>query len=280
MATKRGLGKGLGALMADAATSGEGVTEVDILLLDNNKNQPRKTFDKEKLEELAQSIKTHGIMQPILVCEKNGRYTIVAGERRFRASRMAGLKKVPVIVREFSEREILELALIENIQREDLNAMEQAAALKELTELYDLTQEEVAGRVGKSRSAIANLMRLLSLPAATQKRVEQGELSAGHARSLLSLPESDIDKTATAVCTKGLSVRQTEELVRDMLKPKPEKKPDEATPPEIKSAQRSLSEALSTKVKIQGDYKRGKILIEYYNKEQLEQLFDALSSLG
>ncbi len=280
MATKRGLGKGLGALMADAATTGEGVTEVDILLLDNNKNQPRKTFDKEKLEELAQSIKMHGIMQPILVCEKGGRYTIVAGERRYRASRMAGLKKVPVIVREFSEREILELALIENIQREDLNAMEQAAALKELTELYSLTQEEVAGRVGKSRSAIANLMRLLSLPPATQKLVEQGELSAGHARSLLSLREEDIDKTATAVCAKGLSVRQTEELVRDMLKPKAEKKPDEATPPEIKSAQQSLSEALATKVKIQGDYERGKILIEYYNKEQLEQLFETLSSLG
>lgn len=280
MSTKRGLGKGLGALMGDMSSPEQGVTEVDILLLDNNKDQPRKQFDPEKLEELAQSIKIHGIMQPILVYEKNGRYTIVAGERRFRASKLAGLKQVPVLVKEFTEREILELSLIENIQREDLNAIEQAAALQELVTKYNITQEEVAQRVGKSRSAIANLLRLLSLPKATQKMVQTGSLSAGHARCLLALPASQIQTTAELVCEKGFSVRQTEALVREMQKPEKEKKTVPKLLPEIKHAQDSLSEALSTKVKIQGDYESGKILIEYYNKEQLEQLFDSLRSLS
>ncbi|MEG1754168.1 MAG: ParB/RepB/Spo0J family partition protein, partial [Christensenella sp.] len=215
---KRGLGKGLGALMADAATDSpinEGVNEIDIFLLDNDTNQPRKKFDEAKLKELAQSIKTHGIMQPIIVYQADGRYTIIAGERRFRAAKIAGLSKVPVIVRELDKREILELSLIENIQREDLNPIEQAAALAQLMEDYDLKQEEIAKRVGKSRSAIANLLRLLSLPETVKRQVVGGILSAGHARCLLSLDDKkQIEDGAKYMIDNDLSVRAAEAYVK------------------------------------------------------------------
>ncbi|MEG2956871.1 MAG: ParB/RepB/Spo0J family partition protein, partial [Christensenellaceae bacterium] len=189
---KRGLGKGLGALMGESATEqteSVGVHEVDIYLLDNDTNQPRKTFDEQKLKELAQSIKIHGIMQPITVVKKEGRYTIIAGERRFRAAKMAGIDKVPILVKDLTDKEIVELSLIENIQREDLNPLEQASALNKLVQEYHLKQEEVAKRVGKSRSAIANLMRLLGLPQSVQKMVISNQISAGHARCLLPLED-------------------------------------------------------------------------------------------
>jgi len=285
-ATKRGLGKGLGALMGESniqeGENKENVKEVDILLVDNDKNQPRKNFDKEKLDELAQSIKTHGIMQPILVYENNGRYTIVAGERRFRAAKIAGLKKIPVIVRSFTDRQRLELSLIENIQREDLNPLEQAMALHELVTQYKVTQEEVAERVGKKRSTIANLMRLLSLPESVKQMVREEKLSAGHARSLLPLDDMKlIEETANTVVNKNWSVRQTEEYVRKMTEAGKRKKTSEKrpAPAELVEAQDTLSEVFETKVRIQGDSEHGKIVIDYYTRDQLEQIYEAMKSL-
>ncbi|MDL2236592.1 ParB/RepB/Spo0J family partition protein [Christensenellaceae bacterium OttesenSCG-928-K19] len=279
---KRGLGKGLDALMKEqtSAAQKDNVTEIDILLLDNNQGQPRKKFDEEKLNELAQSIAVHGIMQPVIVYEKDGRYTIVAGERRFRAAKIAGLKQIPVLVKDYSDQEILELSLIENIQREDLNPMEQAAALQQLVDDYGLKQEEVAKRVGKSRSAIANLMRLQGLPDSVKDMVREGRLSAGHARCLLPLENNGkIEGAAALVCQRELSVRQAEQMVKDMLAPKAKKaKEKKNVPVEIKDAQSQLSEALETKVKIHGSMDRGHISIDYYNKEQLEGLFDFLKN--
>ncbi len=280
---KRGLGKGLSALMAEASEA-SGVTEIDIFLLDNDKNQPRKYFDQEKLEELAQSVRTHGIMQPILVYENEGRYTIVAGERRFRAAKIAGLKKVPVIIREFEGSEILELSLIENIQREDLNPIEQAMALSQLVTQYSLTQEQAAERVGKSRSAIANMMRLLALPEDVRAMVQEGKISAGHARCLLTLEDNgEISSLACEIERKGMSVRQAEEAAarrKQENTKKPAKKAVQARHPELRDAQDAMGDALDTKVKISGNMDKGKIVIDYYNKEQLEQLYAAILSLN
>ncbi|MGI6152501.1 MAG: ParB/RepB/Spo0J family partition protein [Christensenellaceae bacterium] len=281
---QRGLGKGLGALMVElpggSAQNENSVTEVDIYLVDNDQSQPRKNFDKEKLDELAQSIKVHGIMQPVIVCQKEGRYTIVAGERRFRAAKIAGLTKIPVIVKEFTDRQILELSLIENIQREDLNPMEQADALNRLVTEYSLKQEEVAERVGKSRSAIANLMRLLSLPEKVKKMVMDGTLSAGHARCLLPLQdEKRILDTANLIVSREYSVRQAEKLVQE-LQSSPAKKAKQKKKQalEILQAEEEISKALSTKVRINGNLEKGKITIDYYTKEQLEQLYGYLKN--
>ncbi len=279
---KRGLGKGLGALMADAATETiekEGANEIDIFLLDNDTNQPRKKFDEAKLKELAQSIKVHGIMQPIIVYKNEGRYTIIAGERRFRAAKLAGLSKVPVIVRELNKRQILELSLIENIQREDLNPIEQAAALEQLMRDYDLKQEEVATRVGKSRSAIANLLRLLALPEGVKKHVIAGNLSAGHARCLLPMEDSKkIAEGAKYIIDNDLSVREAEALVKQWMNPaapkKAKKKP--SLPAEMRDAQDELCRALATKVQIKGTGAKGKITIDYYTADQLEELYEFL----
>ncbi|WP_066645534.1 ParB/RepB/Spo0J family partition protein [Christensenella timonensis] len=282
---KRGLGKGLGALMADAATEhveNMGVNEVDIFLIDNDTNQPRKKFDKEKLNELAQSIKMHGIMQPIVVYPNEGRYTIIAGERRFRAAKIAGLNKVPVVVKQLDKRGILELSLIENIQREDLNPMEQSAALYELMMEYGLTQDEVAKRVGKSRSAIANLLRLRSLPGSVKALVENGKLSAGHARCLLPLEdEKRIADAAKTVVENDLSVRDAEALVKELLSPavqRPRAK-KKSLPVEMKEAQDELSKALSTKVRFMGTADKGRISIAYYSAEQLNELYEFLKKM-
>ena len=281
---KRGLGKGLGALMADAqagATEKEGASEIDIFLLDNDTNQPRKKFDEAKLKELAQSIKVHGIMQPIIVYKNEGRYTIIAGERRFRAAKMAGLSKVPVIVKQLEKREVLELSLIENIQREDLNPLEQAAALQQLMTDYSLTQDEVSKRVGKSRSAIANLLRLLSLPEPVKKLVTGGKLSAGHARCLLPLEDNKkIGEGAKYIVEGDLSVREAEAMVKEWLNPaapaKKAQKTKKAVPVELRDAQDELSRALATKVQIKGSLAKGRISIEYYTAKQLEELYEIL----
>lgn len=284
---KRGLGKGLGALMADAAegrAENMGVHEVDIFLVDNDAGQPRKKFDKEKLNELAQSIKIHGIMQPIVVYPSEGRYTIIAGERRFRAAKIAGLDKIPVIIKELDKRGILELSLIENIQREDLNPMEQSAALYELMMEYGLTQDEVARRVGKSRSAIANLLRLRSLPDSVKKLVESEKLSAGHARCLLPLEdEKRITDAAKTIVENKLSVREAEALVKELLdpassQPKAAKKPKKL-PLEMREAQDELSNVLATKVQLTGNRQKGRISISYYSAEQLNELYETLRKI-
>lgn len=297
MATQKRLGRGLEALMgsnvppADIET-GEQIILADILSIDNNPNQPRQNFDDQKLEELAQSIRVHGIMQPIIVSKENGRYLIIAGERRFRAAKKAGLKEIPVIVRELEDRDKLELALIENVQREDLNPIEQARALKTLTEKYNLTQQAVSERVGKNRATIANLMRLLELPDRVKDFVENGRLSAGHARAILALNKGDresaglIEETAIEIIQNGWSVRETEEAVKHILnshegKKKPERpKPDNSGHAgEFTYAEEKLSEALNTRVSIKGTDKKGKIEIAYYTKEQLEQLYEAIVNL-
>lgn len=281
---KTALGKGLGALMGDVeeidAPAGEntGVKEVDISSIDRDETQPRKDFDDEKLSELAASIKTHGVMQPLIVVKNGARYTIVAGERRYRAARKAGVKKLPVIVKQLSKKDILEISLIENIQREDLNAVEQSDALLSLMRGYSLTQEEAAERVGKSRSAIANLVRLAALPQSVKKMIVSGDISAGHARALLPLKDSDAIKAAAdTVIKKALSVRGTEELVRCMLQPKTPAPAKKAVSPEWRDAEKKLSAALDTKVSLAGSDKKGRILIEYYSKEQLLELFDKLT---
>lgn len=276
---KQALGKGLGALMGDDVPApAKSFLEVDISLLDTDPSQPRKNFDPEKLEELAQSIRTHGVMQPLLVVRNGNRYTIIAGERRYRAARLAGLARLPVIPKDLTDHEILEISLIENIQREDLNAIEQAQALKTLMESYSLTQEEVSQRVGKSRSAIANLTRLIGLPDIVKQMVQEGTLSAGHARALLPLEDGKkIADTAHLAVSRDFSVRQIEEYVRRLLS-SPASKTRSLTrrPPELMDAQKALAERLDTKVSLTGSENAGKIVIEYYSKEHLQALYDQL----
>lgn len=220
---KGGLGKGLDALFVDNTTDGASVTALSINEIEPNRNQPRKIFDTSALADLADSIRQYGVLQPLVVRPMpDGSYQLVAGERRWRAARMAGLSQVPVVVKELSDGETMELALIENLQREDLNAIEEASGYKELMEMFGLTQEQVSARVGRSRPAITNSLRLLSLPEGVRSLVETGELSAGHARSLLALEEPKlIEETAREVIKKGLSVRQIEQLAK---KHKTEKK--------------------------------------------------------
>ncbi len=282
---KSGLGRGLESLMGMSAeleretVDNTPKAEIDINLIDVNKEQARKAFDEEKLSELCESIKLHGIIQPLILTEKNGRYTIVAGERRYRAARMAGLKKVPAAVRSFEEEKLLELSLIENIQREDLNPVEEARAVLALMQEHGYTQETVSERIGRSRSAVANTLRLLSLPAGILELVKDGRLSAGHARTLIPLKdESRINKAAELIMQNGLSVRAAEDMVKKLLAPqeKPPKK-EKIKPAEIKDAESNLSAALETKVQINGSAKKGKIVINYYSDEQLQALYEALS---
>ena len=228
--------------------------------------------------ETAQEV---SVMQPIIVYKNEGRYTIIAGERRFRAAKMAGLSKVPVIVKQLEKREVLELSLIENIQREDLNPLEQAAALQQLMTDYSLTQDEVSKRVGKSRSAIANLLRLLSLPEPVKKLVTGGKLSAGHARCLLPLEDNKkIGEGAKYIVEGDLSVREAEAMVKEWLNPaapaKKAQKTKKAVPVELRDAQDELSRALATKVQIKGSLAKGRISIEYYTAQQLEELYEFL----
>lgn len=290
MGHETGLGKGMDAIFGSAGLDPDEFIEggsapihqLPIDQIDNDTGQPRQVFDEKKLEELAQSIRTHGIMQPLVVSRiDGGRFRIVAGERRFRAAKMAQQATVPVVVRDVEEgSSALELALIENIQREDLNPIEQAEALTRLMEEYGLKQEEVAARVGKSRPAIANLVRLMHLPEPIRNMVSAGTISAGHARALLPLDdEQAIVKAAGWVIKNDLSVRQTEEMVRGMQKESAkdqEKPPKKVLSPEVREAQQELSTLFDTKVRIVGSEAKGKITIDYYSKEQLNNLYDAL----
>lgn len=288
MAIKKGLGKGLDALLGDYAEAPqEGVRELDVYSIDTNAGQPRKDFDEDKLKELSGSISQHGMVQPILVRQKGERYVIVAGERRFRAARMAGLSTVPAIVKELDEVQVMEVALIENLQREDLNPIEEAAAIRFLMQQHDLTQEEVSKRLSKSRPAIANCLRLLSLPEDVQDQLRKGRLQAGHARALAGLQDAEAQKElAERIAGEGLSVRAAEALAREQSerparKDKQEKKePLPLRDSDLAAAEASLRERLGTKVSIQGTGARGRIVIEYFNAGDLQAIYEALLNAG
>ena len=289
---KGGLGKGLGALLVENSID-TGIIEVDIMSVEPAKDQPRKVFDPEKLEDLADSIREHGLIQPIVVYKSENGYTIIAGERRWRAARIAGLLKIPVIIKDATPKKIRELALIENIQREDLNPIEEAQAYRQLVVDYELTQEELAGIVGKkSRSEIANRMRLLNLDEKVQELVINGQLTAGQARPLLALaPEKQIT-VANAIVERGLNARQIESLVKQLQKPSKaaadgaetvDKAIDEAESNanvtlsrDIEYMQNQLRSSLGTKVKLDDRGGRGKIVIEYYSKDERERLLEYL----
>lgn len=281
---RKGLGQGLNALFQDneidlGAKSSSGFRMVRLSQIEPNKNQPRRNFEKDSLEELAASIAEHGVIQPLIVKElETGGYQIVAGERRWRAARMAGLVELPVIVSNYTSQQAAEIAMIENLQREDLNPLEEAQGLQMLIQEYSLTQEEVARRIGKSRSAVTNSLRLLSLPPSVLALVRDSKLSAGHARTLLALPDpSDIEKAALLAVEKGLSVRALEKLVKQMAN---KKQPKEG---ELSSAMFSfsdiesrLSEELGRKVRITSGKNKGKIEIEYYGADDFDSLVERI----
>lgn len=283
MASKKpsGLGRGLGALLGDDVmkTESSGSLSLPISQVETCSSQPRKRFDDESLQELADSISQHGIIQPLTVRKlSSGYYQIITGERRWRAARLAGLQEVPVIVIEADDRKAAELAMIENLQREDLNPMEEAAGFQSLIESYHMTQEEAAQRVGKSRSAVTNALRLLGLTPSVRKLVEEGKLSAGHARALVPLSPSLQESAANAIVSGGLSVRQTEALVKRLSAEKKEaqaKDPDEVD--YLAEAQNELKARLCRGVKIVPGRKKGRIELEYYGVDDLNDLLDALA---
>ncbi|MCM1544612.1 MAG: ParB/RepB/Spo0J family partition protein [Ruminococcus sp.] len=275
---KGGLGKGLDALFIDNAIEEENGSPLMLKIheIEPNRDQPRKDFDEDALSELADSIAEHGIIQPLLVRPlADGAYQIIAGERRWRAARMAGLTEVPVLVKEISESEIMELALVENLQREDLNPIEEAEGLQVLMETYGMTQEEAAKRVGKSRPAVANATRLLVLPKKVIDMLKDGSISAGHARALLALSDDEkIKELAAEIVKKGMSVRDTERLVKFMLKDsaKPNKK-QKKRDIFYDEVELSVSDAIGRKAKVNVNSSgKGTIEIEFYNKEDLAKL--------
>lgn len=284
MKPQRGLGRGLNALLSDEAltTANENETVikvVDINDVEPNFGQPRKQFDEEELHELSKSILEHGILQPLIVSEKAGKYQIVAGERRYRAARIAGLNELPIIIKNFSEQQTLEVALVENIQREDLNPMELATAYNLLMERFDLNQDEVADKVGKSRPAVANILRLLKLSSYVQEKLREGLISYGHARALLGLKDNNMQKELTnLIIEKQLSVREVEKYVQQLLEQKEEKKKKKAVyNPFYREIQENLQKLFGTKVSISKGAKKGKIEIEYYSDDELARIIQIIN---
>lgn len=282
--TKHGLGKGLDALFADnSEEAASGAVAIRLSDIEPNRGQPRKHFDEDALEELAESIRQHGILQPLVVRSVPGvgTYQLVAGERRWRAARMAGLSEVPAVIRELSDHEAMEIAMIENLQREDLNAVEEAEGYRTLMEMYSMTQEEVSQRVNKSRPAVANSLRLLGLPQKVLELVRDGRLSQGHARTLLALgDQKSMEEAAQKVLDEGLSVREVEKLVKNAAKQTPEKAPPSPRPlktMEETEIEQGLAEQLGRKVTVLHGKKRGTLEIEFYDDEDLRQLSMTLS---
>ena len=296
---KTGLGKGLGALLSiydeeveienqdkpdvqnNEVKINSGVNEVKISEIHANPNQPRKTFDEEALNELASSIKTHGVIQPIVVNKDDDGYMIIAGERRWRASKLAGLDTVPCVIKNYTERQIKEISIIENLQREDLNPIEAARAIKQLMDEYNFTQETVADRIGLSRPNIANTLRLLSLTPEVINLVEQNKLTAGHARCLVVITEPKAQlKFAMAACDGKITVRELEKLVKQFLNPKASTK---NTPPEqsieLKELINEMQRVFSTKVSAIGSDKKGRIYIDYYSRDDLDRIAELLELL-
>ena len=281
-----GLGKGISALIPESSEKKveikpEGaINTLKLTQIEPNPDQPRKVFDDEKLAALADSVKEHGILQPIVVKKnENGLYTIIAGERRWRAARMAKLKEVPVIIKDFDEKTVMEVSLIENLQREDLNPIEEALGYERLLKEFGLTQEEIAAKVGKSRPAVANTMRILALSEPVRRLVEQLELSAGHGRALLGIEDAKLqEETAYIIIERDWSVRQTENYVNQLAKEKKEK--PEEKPGKINVAKAELEERLGnllgTKVTIKQGKNKGRIEIEFYDKDSLEKIVNKL----
>lgn len=298
MANTKGLGKGLSALFTDATedyrkTLGvteedikKGVFELDLKDIYPNPSQPRKIFEPKALDELASSIKINGVIMPIVVNkDKDGKYMIIAGERRFRASKIAGKDTIPAIVKDYDDRKIQEISLIENLQREDLNPIEAATAMKQLMDDYGLTQEELSERIGKSRSAVANTLRLLSLDGEVIKMVSDGKISSGHARALVTLPTEMQKKIAKKTVSDGLSVRGTEQEVKNYFNPPAEQKrqkrirneADQSA--ELKDLISRMQQTLGTKVQAVGNDKKGRIYIDYYTTDDLDRLCDIIEFL-
>ena len=284
MASNKGLGKGLGALFGDIPEESVEKSPYQLLPIykvEPNRNQPRQDFDEEELEALSESISIHGIIQPLTVRElPSGYYQIIAGERRWRAARMANLTEVPAVIIEADDKKAMELALIENLQRQDLNPVEEALGYRSLMEDYGLTQEEAAARVGKSRPAVANALRLLNLCPEVLEKVREGVLSAGHARAVLSLKtEKKQKEAAQKIIALGLSVRQAELLCKNMEKePVPEKAPTFAVD-YVSECEKQLSKQLGRGVKIVNGKRKGRFELEFYGEEDLQMLLDALMSL-
>lgn len=280
---KSGLGRGLGALLGDDVlkTETSGTFSLPISQVESCSNQPRKSFDEDALNDLADSIRRHGIIQPLTVRKlASGYYQIIAGERRWRAARMAGLDEVPVVVIEADDRKAAELAMIENLQREDLNPMEEAAGFQSLVQTYHMTQEEAAEAVGKSRSAVTNALRLLTLSLAVKTLVENGSLSAGHARALLPLSPELQESAARSVIAGGLSVRQTEALAKKLSTEKKKfASPSSEQVDYAAEAQKDLASHLGRGVKIVTGRKKGRIELEYYGMDDLNDLLEALALL-
>ena len=302
---KKGLGKGLGAIFGedvvresneelskvqkttqkDGEETERGEHLVKVSLIEPNGGQPRKNFNEEELKELAESIKNYGILQPILVQKKGTSYEIIAGERRWRAAKLAGLKEVPVVLREYDKQKAMEIALIENVQREDLNPIEEAKAYQQLIKEFNLTQEEIAARVSKNRATITNSMRLLKLDEEIQDLLIQGVITSGHARALLSLEDKALQKKAAKEITdKGLSVRETEKLVKKLGKPisrseKSENK-DQALSLIFQELEERMKTIMGTKVTIHNkDKSKGRIEIEYYSEAELERIVEMIESI-
>lgn len=282
MSKRRGLGRGLDALIPQREVSDRsesGLLDVPVEAISPNPRQPRGSIDDEKLLELADSIREHGLIQPLIVNRvEDDQFTLIAGERRWRAAQIAGLREVSVIIKETSPQSMLELALVENVQRADLNALEEALAYRQLIDEFGLTQEEVAKRVGKSRPSVANMVRLLGLPDNVQAAIVDGAISGAHARALLPLPTPEAQTAVMkTIIRQGLSVRQVEQIVKKMLSgTKPRPKPAAALPPEIVALESEFQQVLGTRVNIRKDTKGGKVIIHFYSEEELHAIYAAI----
>ena len=281
--TRKALGRGLNALLGEPEPEApaKGVDEIPVSLVDPNSYQPRRTFPSEGLEELANSIRATGLLQPVLVRRKEGRYELVAGERRLRAARLAGLEEIPAVIRDVSDNEALEFALMENLQREDLNPLEVAQAYEMLHREFNLSHDDVAKKLGVSRSAVSNTLRLLRLSPAVQQLVTSGKLTEGHARALASLSTHDEqERAAEIIVGKGLNVRQAEQLIKGHgdrpVKARVSEGELKEIDPNVKAAIRSLETVLGTKVRINGSENRGTLEIKYFSAEDLIRIFDII----
>ena len=273
-----GLGRGLGALIPQTSPAGAAPVEIPISRIRGNPYQPRQRVEQHALEQLAASIAIHGVLQPVLVTEVLDGYQLVAGERRVRAAQIAGLDHVPAVVRQMAQRDQLVIAIVENVQRADLNAMEEARAYRQLADEFALTQDEIAARIGKARSTVTNTLRLLELDPAVQDSLSEGQISEGHARSLVGSAPAVQRQLVEAIVAGDLSVRQTEEMVRRLrARSTSTTKPSPDTDGEMARLEEGLRQALGTKVVLARSRKGGRIVIEYYSDEEFSRLFDRLT---